>query len=399
MEFLLEAQLDSMVGLHADSYLSSDKIPAALTAWQRDACHKWKNTFKNNVKHYATQKALKQKYEFEIEQGRMHKHLSAEAQFKWQWPKAFLTDQGQLGMQDHESEWQALRKRHAQECWEYICQTQDKCLDFFTRLISVENQLKELWALIEEKKAETGNFVPRMLPSEKEKILLTRFVHLTLQEELPKAATRWEKEKDEEQKRKKALREAHEAFQAYSTKSLLALAAAEMAQLKDKKDKKVGAVDVVSQLVKDDVNAREMISSTMGLKFSDEMRQPILRAKKDSNIDKYFKSRRSKTPRKPTPSAARTRSKSPTSASKGILKTPSRSPSTKRVTFSPNSKNGGKGKGKDHNRKGKGASSHSPKGNGKGHRSKSPKGNTKGNGKNSGKGGASKGKGKGKRGK
>ena len=77
------------------------------------------------VKGWQSQKLLAHKYQAWDKVGQIHKHLQAEADYQWQFTKAYKEIAEPLGAElldasyDLDDGWRKMRLRHAKECWAF----------------------------------------------------------------------------------------------------------------------------------------------------------------------------------------------------------------------------------------------------------------------------------------
>ena len=122
------------------------EVQYRLNSWEKDT--------KSKLQLWSTHRELKDKYTRLEADHRLHPHFEAEAKFKWQWPKSYLSvarpldeeppaedeiDDGDQHMYDLEEEWGSMRKRHANECMQVMKQHQDRCATYLERESKEEN--------------------------------------------------------------------------------------------------------------------------------------------------------------------------------------------------------------------------------------------------------------------
>ena len=105
--------------------------------------------FEKEAKHvfeaWETQKKLFEKYSKLSEEGRLRNHLQAEADYKWQCTKLYLAKaqpvSGDQGMVEEgynvAEDWARMRRRHAEECFEFICKHQKQCVALYEQEVSL----------------------------------------------------------------------------------------------------------------------------------------------------------------------------------------------------------------------------------------------------------------------
>ena len=286
---------------------------------------------------WATQKTLSEKYTALQSDNKLHPHFQAEASFKWQFTKLYASHakpvdcEEQMADDDYELPvaWAELRKKHANECFQFVCQHQERCLQVYDNAVSQTSLQLQLSDKVEAWFAE-HEFNDVSI----KRVMLQKtvpYVESLIRLKRPSIQARMNKNKQIQQKRQQALTDAMTKFESMDVKDVLSPALFELAKLGGSRKKPVTLKDdsALAFLVKDNPELQEKY----GLKI----------------VSASAARRRTPTPkRRPQkPSRSPGRSNSASRKPQSILKDPH-----KQVRFTGNDK--GKGKGKDKSKDGKG---------------------------------------------
>ena len=320
--------------------------------------------FAKEVKHllsaWETQTKLLEKYKRLEDEGALHSHFKAEADFKWQFTKLYLAkavpldvddmNDGQFSVADS---WAAMRTRHAKECFQFVLQHQGQCVKLYDELIA-SSSLQQLLADRLDAWFAQHNYADEEIRHAL-KHRAVQYVESLLRVERPRVQSRMVKGREQQQKREQALLEARSKWEEMDVKDVLSPALFELKQLdaRQKRPTKIKDDSALAFLVKDNAELCQKhklkivpASSSGHSQATPHKREPTPKG-------------RARKPRSPSPAPSTPRS---------ILKSPARSPrsqsrnrstSSKRVRFEQKGQPG-KGKGK-----GKGKGSSKGKGNGK----------------------------------
>ena len=186
---------------------------------------------------WATQKAMQHKYERLKQENSLHPHFEAEAKHQWQFTKLYLAHAQPVASEstdmndgyDLKAVWSSMRRRHAKECFGFVCLHQEKCLEMYDSLVKLPVLLQKLKDRLDSWFAQHGYDDPTVKTTLHSKAAL--FVESLLRSEFPKAQSRVEKEKELRAKRDKAILEASEKWQSMEVKDVLSPALFELAKL------------------------------------------------------------------------------------------------------------------------------------------------------------------------
>ena len=312
--------------------------------------------FEKEAKHvfeaWETQKKLLEKYLKLKEDGRFHNHLQSEADFRWQWTKLYLAkpqpisaDQGMMGVPySVAEEWARMRRKHAEECFDFVCKHQQQCVAIYEHEVSLPVLKQRLQDRLDAWFAEQAYDDMELREALKQRA--SQFVDSIIRATRPKIQTRMAKDKDLQQKREQALLEAKSKWEEMDVKDVLSPALFELLDAKQKRSFNIKEDSALAFLVKDN----EELCKKHKVKIVSETSRSSRRAptpKKAPRKDRGRSPKKSSdTPRSILKSSSRSPSKHSRSPS-------GRSGSSKHVRFE--AKGGVKGKGKAHGKgKGKG---------------------------------------------
>eukprot|EP00929_Paragymnodinium_shiwhaense_P041438 TRINITY_DN21516_c0_g1_i1.p2 TRINITY_DN21516_c0_g1~~TRINITY_DN21516_c0_g1_i1.p2 ORF type:complete len:473 (-),score=131.38 TRINITY_DN21516_c0_g1_i1:1866-3284(-) len=194
---------------------------------------------KTLIGHWQTQKELFNKYEQLKDKAQMHAMLNSEASAKWQFTKSYkavaqpqdvamfnendpIEEGGAAprGPFDLEEAWCTMRKRHAQECWEFIQYHQKKSLEHYDDQITVEKFAGTIVDTATSKLRELG------LRDEGYKAHVLNKLHLyssyVYRKMVPESLSHIQREQEKRDKRKAALVQAEASYRSMDQKELLA---------------------------------------------------------------------------------------------------------------------------------------------------------------------------------
>ena len=198
---------------------------------------------------WETQKALHEKYAKLTADGKIHKHFESEASFKWQFTKLYIAQaqpvQGEEGMADDHYDllaaWEAMRERHAKECFSFICLHQKQCLDIYESEIAhakLQQKLEDkLHAWFAQHAYDDAGVQQTMLSK------AGLFVDSLIRLERPAIQARMDKEKELRQKREQSLLDARSKWESMDVKDVLSPALFELAKLSGGKHKPITLKD------------------------------------------------------------------------------------------------------------------------------------------------------------
>ena len=198
---------------------------------------------------WETQKALHEKYAKLTADGKIHKHFESEASFKWQFTKLYIAQaqpvQGEEGMADDNYDllaaWEAMRARHAKECFSFICLHQKQCLDIYESEIAhakLQQKLEDkLHAWFAQHAYDDAGVQQTMLSK------AGLFVDSLIRLERPAIQARMDKEKELRQKREQSLLDARSKWESMDVKDVLSPALFELAKLSGGKHKPITLKD------------------------------------------------------------------------------------------------------------------------------------------------------------
>ena len=312
--------------------------------------------FEKEAKHvfeaWETQKKLFEKYSKLNEEGRLHNHLQAEADYKWQWTKLYLA-KAQPVSDDQDmvedgynvaEDWARMRRRHAEECFELICKHQKQCVALYEQEVSLAVLQQKLTDRLDAWFAEQA-----FDDLEVQRVLKQRacqFVQSFVRATRPNIQTRMAKDKEQQQKREQVLLEAKSKWEEMDVKDVLSPAFLELLDAKQKRSCKIKEDSALAFLVKDNEELCRRHNVKIVSKAARSSKRAPTPKKVPGKIRGRSQQRGSSTPRSILKSASRSPSK-PARSSSGERT------SSKRVSFEGNS--GGKGKEKAKgNGKGKG---------------------------------------------
>eukprot|EP00933_Yihiella_yeosuensis_P024969 TRINITY_DN19354_c0_g1_i1.p1 TRINITY_DN19354_c0_g1~~TRINITY_DN19354_c0_g1_i1.p1 ORF type:complete len:494 (+),score=88.85 TRINITY_DN19354_c0_g1_i1:1501-2982(+) len=218
----------------------------------------WTKEFQKDVKAWATQRQLNEKYQKLERENKYHNTFKSEMELKWQFPKKYKeADSGISGDSanmeyDIDKEWAALREAHAKECQEWIFKHQVKCTEFYQGLLDVGVQTANLLEKLEPWYQDNSTYISASV-YETTRNRARRYVELVVKEEVPVATSRMKMEKENMQKRQEELLKATEEYQQMDTKHVIALVASELTSLRGAKvrNSAVSDKDVLGHILKD----------------------------------------------------------------------------------------------------------------------------------------------------
>ena len=242
----------------AKPFVDPKKVLEEVDPELRKLLQEFETETKNLFSAWATQKAMKEKYARLNRDHCLHPHFEAEAKHQWQWTKLYMTEAQPLtnegsGMADHfdlKEAWSAMRRRHAKECFEFVCQHQEKCVEMYDNLVKLPVLQQKLDDRLNSWFSQHGyddHVVQETLKSQAK-----LFVECLMRAEFPKAKTRVEKEKELQTKRDAAVLEATEQWQSLDVKDVLSPALFELAKLGSaRKPTKLKGDSALAYLVQD----------------------------------------------------------------------------------------------------------------------------------------------------
>lgn len=167
----------------------------------------------------------------------MHPHLQSEAAHQWQFTKLYACHAQPVqceGIMDDSSydiaeAWAEMRKRHAEECFKFIVQHQEQCVQLYDQEVEIprlqqnlEDKLEAWFADREYNDAQIQHVM---------KAKARQFVENMVRAEKPKIQSRMAKEKENQAKREQALTEATSKWESMDVKDVLSPALLELSQL------------------------------------------------------------------------------------------------------------------------------------------------------------------------
>ena len=309
---------------------------------------------------WETQKKLAAKYGKLREEGKIHTHLQAEADYKWQWTKLYMTkakptEADERNMQHDEYDvaaaWAAMRDKHAKECFEFICLHQQQCVSLYEQEVSLSSLQQKLCDRV------TAWFAQHAYNDQDlQKAMIDKarqFVEQLIRSERPKIQSRMDKEKEQQEKRERALLEARSKWEELDVKDVLSPALLELKNLGTKQHRSMKIQDdsALAFLIKDNPELchKHKVKTVPAQKSSSSARAPTpkRRPRKQSRSPKNRRIPNSDSSR--SASLPRSIMKSPSRSNPRSSRSPSgqRSDSQKRVRFAASpGKNKGKGKGR-----------------------------------------------------
>lgn len=227
-------------------------LQQVFTAFRKEALHLFEA--------WETQKKVQAKYAKLSEEGKLHPHLQAEADHKWQWTKLFAAHAQPLmpdgrdmqdGSYDIAEAWSALRLKHARECFSFVCEHQQQCVKFYENEISMQSLQQKLLDRLDAWLAEHEYDDVAMKQALKQRA--QQFVESLIRTERPKIRSRMSKEKEVQEKRQQALLEARSRWEEMDVKDVLSPALFELKHLgaKQKGSTKIRDDSALAFLVKD----------------------------------------------------------------------------------------------------------------------------------------------------
>ena len=192
---------------------------------------------KNLFSAWTTQKAMQHKYERLKHDNALHPHFEAEAKHQWQFTKLYIAHAQPVAHEqtdmtdgyDLKEAWSSMRRRHAKECFDFVCQHQEKCMELYDGLVKFPVLQQKLSDRLDSWFVQHGYDDQSVRATLQSKAAL--FVEGLLRSEFPKAQSRVEKEKEHRAKRDKALLDASEKWQGMEVKDVLSPALFELAKL------------------------------------------------------------------------------------------------------------------------------------------------------------------------
>ncbi|CAE7242428.1 unnamed protein product [Symbiodinium sp. CCMP2592] len=214
---------------------------------------------------WATQRTLTEKYSALQSDNKLHLHFQAEASFKWQFTKLYASHakpvdcEEQMADDDYELSvaWAELRKKHANECFQFVCQHQERCLQVYDNAVSQTSLQLQLSDKVEawfaEHEFSDANIKRVMLQK------AVSYVESLIRLKRPSIQARMNKDKQIKQKREQALTDAMTKFESMDVKDVLSPALFELAKLGGSRKKPVTLKDdsALAFLVKDNPELRE----------------------------------------------------------------------------------------------------------------------------------------------
>ncbi|CAE7491108.1 unnamed protein product [Symbiodinium natans] len=227
---------------------------------------------------WETQTKLLEKYKKLVEEGQLHSHFKAEAEFRWQFTKIYLAQAMPTAGDDMSDApfsvvdaWAAMRERHAKECFEFIVQHQEKCVNLYDGLIECtalkQSLLDKLDAWFAQHSFADADICGAL------KLRAEQYVESLLRAERPKVQSRMVKDRELQQKREQALLEARSKWEEMDVKDVLSPALFELKQLdaKHKRPTKIKDDSALAFLVKDNAE----LCQKHKLKIVDPKEQPF----------------------------------------------------------------------------------------------------------------------------
>ncbi|OLP89282.1 hypothetical protein AK812_SmicGene29280 [Symbiodinium microadriaticum] len=218
--------------------------------------------FAKEVKHllsaWETQTKLLEKYKRLEDEGALHSHFKAEADFKWQFTKLYLAKAVPLDVDDMSDgqfsvvdSWAAMRTRHAKECFQFVLQHQGQCVKFYDELIA-SSSLQQLLADRLDAWFAQHNYADEEIRHAL-KHRAVQYVESLLRVERPRVQSRMVKDREQQQKREQALLEARSKWEEMDVKDVLSPALFELKQLdaRQKRPTKIKDDSALAFLVKD----------------------------------------------------------------------------------------------------------------------------------------------------
>ena len=361
MEVLMQQQASTLT-----AYNNPEEMLATFDPSLQPVLKEWSSDYRSALQQHVTQANLQQKYVDIARCGELHKQFQDEAKRTWQWPQAFkanvkelasisaLLEEGQSDMLkertdgeepfDIEAAFKAMRRRHAQECQDFVFAYQRQCAAYFAEKTHPSKQMILLEDHFLGWFQKHGSFVGAQAKARLEE-QLRMFAELTFRTEHPKAMSKQEKDKESKQKRKDELTKAEAEFRMMDVNKLLAMAVLEFTTLSGK-----GGTSR---------NPQHVVPTTGALAFFVKQ-HPDLAEKYNISVRSAVSKPKAKTPDEDRGrSGTRTSSKSRKSSHSSRRSNKS---SARRAPSKGNDKGKGKGKGKGKQRKGRGkAKSASPK--------------------------------------
>ena len=221
------------------------------------------DSFATDVKHlfaaWETQKALNEKYAGFEAQGELHPHFQAEASYKWQFTKLYMANAKAVAAEEDMPDesydvmvaWENLRKKHAEECFRFVCQHQAQCVSLYEQQVSLPALQQKLHDRLDVWFADNDYDDEALQGAMKAKAV--QFVDSLVRQERPKIQTRMAKDKDRQQKREQALTEAQAKWESMDVKDVLSPALFDLAKARAGRNQPIRVKDdsALAFLVKD----------------------------------------------------------------------------------------------------------------------------------------------------
>lgn len=206
---------------------------------------------------WETQKKLLEKYSKLSEESRLHNHLQSEADFKWQWTKLYLATAQPVSVeQDMHGEgysvadsWARMRRKHAEECFQFVCQHQQQCVALYENQVSLPALKQRLFDQLDVWFAQQAYDDEALRMALKQRA--SQFVEAFVRATRPKIQTRMAKDKDLQEKREQALLEAKSKWEEMDVKDVLSPALFELVDARQKRSVNIKADSALAFLVKD----------------------------------------------------------------------------------------------------------------------------------------------------
>ena len=309
---------------------------------------------------WETQRTLHEKYSKLVSENKLHTHFEAEASLKWQFTKLYIAQAKPVACEacmsddaddyDLLAAWQAMRARHAEECFEFVCQHQEQCLNIYEAEVSVPALQQKLQDRMQVWFAEHGYTDDGIKQTMSAKAV--QFVDSLVRQERPAVQSRMNKQKQVQQKREQAVLEAKSKWESMDVKDVLSPALFELAKLGGSRRKPITLNDdsALAFLAQNNAELMEKhklkIVPASSSKPTSSKRTPTPKraAKKPEKKDKRRQQSRGR-----SSSGSRHGSRRPSSRSSGRSSARGAS-SGKQVRFADEERGKGKGKGKGKNK-------------------------------------------------
>ena len=242
----------NQLAMNQAAYTNPTDILCQVDPTLKIEMEQWAKEYRAVLQQYCTQDTLHAKYLDLTSKGELHKQFADEVNKVWQWPAMFKAEVRELQACrpvitegepenyadidpdsdpfDLDAAFRIMRKRHAEECQNFIFAYQRQCLKYYKGKADASFQEGLLldrfqaWTL---KHAHILNEFSRKQIESKVK----HFAELTFRTELPKIQSRHEKEKDKRKKQREELLQAEAEFRLMDINKLLAMAMLERSAL------------------------------------------------------------------------------------------------------------------------------------------------------------------------